>query len=193
MITLKLCCLSCLTFTCTFHAIKNGLDVQRNILLLPKIQAWKMHMSVISALCIQGKKEDRLLGEGNLPRRCIGAPYSPWVWMSQKGREYLQIVINTFSSALLYLLWGGRRGHLCSIKIFFFGALSNTNICMCFTEKHGETKVLQDLWFARGWMIWHPHEWPLQPVSPYNMYFGVVKLFQAVPHIWEKNDLKNFF
>lgn len=43
--TLKPFCLSCLTFTRTICGIKRGLNVRRNILLLPKIHAWEMLMS----------------------------------------------------------------------------------------------------------------------------------------------------
>lgn len=152
-------------------------------------------LCLISATCFQWNKENLLWGGGNLPRGCIGAPYSPWVWMSQKGREYIWILINTFSSALSYLFWGGTKG----TSMIYRGSL-----LWCLVQ-HQYLHVLNWVeWGNKGTSgvaicrrqnesIWHPHEWPLQPVSLYNMYFQLVELFQAVPHLWEKNDQKNFF
>lgn len=100
---------------------------------------------------------------------------SLWMWMSQKGKEYLWILINTFSSALLYLLLRGTKG----TSLIYQGSL------LWYLLQHQYLHVLNgEAWGNKGtsgitlcWRqnssICHPHEWPLQPVSPYKyVLFG---------------------
>lgn len=55
-ITLKPYCLTCLPFACAIYGIKQSLNMQRNSLFVPPKNAWKMHISVFSSMCIQGKR-----------------------------------------------------------------------------------------------------------------------------------------